>query len=99
MGCFPDYLLQKLKSLMKKATTIFFLLSAQALLATAADMNWGNSGQGNWAEESNWDSGVPTTDNAVIIDNGGTAVIMDGEKGIGGSITIGKGNEGHVRKS
>lgn len=81
---------------MKNTTTILFLLSAQALALGAADVIWSNGGQASWTTESNWDSAVPTLGDTVIIDNGGTAIVQEGDKAIGNAITIGKDNEGHV---
>lgn len=81
-----------------------FLLSALALTSpvlptrTAANnISW-IATVGDWANSSNWSSGVPTASDAAYINNGGTAVISSGNA-LAEAEYIGNGGPGNIQQT
>lgn len=66
---------------------VFSVLSLTG--TSAAETLWINSGSGNWSDGNNWDLGSPPNGNGARIDNGGTAVVGNGQSFSPGNITIG----------
>lgn len=55
-------------------------LAAAAPAASAVTINWGNTGEGNWNTGANWVGGaVPASGDDSRINNGGTAIIDNGQ--------------------
>ncbi|MBA3483791.1 MAG: autotransporter-associated beta strand repeat-containing protein [Pirellulales bacterium] len=58
--------------------------------ALAQSTEWTNPTLGNWFFESNWDNGVPDSNDKAVFDNGGTALITS-PGAVAGFLMLGEG--------
>lgn len=71
---------------------------ALAISPARADSTW-NVSSGNWDVDGNWIGGAPTSSDAAMIDNSGTAQLPGGVSGVYGTLNIGAAGVGALEIS